>query len=91
MQRQMVTAGDYATPAPEAAPAELKPHQHPTQQLKERYEAGVTLDDPCRREKIGKTKLSKLLKEAGISLRSTGRRHGEALRKSQQLEEGASA
>jgi predicted DNA-binding transcriptional regulator AlpA len=41
--------------------------------LKLLYESGATLDELCRREKIGKARVSMLLREAGAAMRRPGR------------------
>lgn len=43
-------------------------------QLKTEYELGTTLDELCRQHKVGKARLSELLRNAGVSMRKPGRR-----------------
>jgi hypothetical protein len=81
MERQMArTAGDagdeVSSPDVETSKSDAR---EPSQQvwiaqLKHLYESGTTLDELCRREKIGKVALSALLREAGTAMRRPGRR-----------------
>jgi predicted DNA-binding transcriptional regulator AlpA len=43
-------------------------------QLKTEYESGTTLDELCRQHRLGKARLSALLRNAGAAMRKPGRR-----------------
>jgi predicted DNA-binding transcriptional regulator AlpA len=53
-------------------------------QLKTEYESGTTLDELCRQHRLGKARLSVLLRNAGAAMRRPGRR-GETANKTEPI------
>lgn len=54
------------------------PHDLWIADIKSQYQSGTTLDTLCRENRIGKVRLSALLRQAGTSMRRPGRRGGTA-------------
>lgn len=88
MERQMAREADATSleessvqgsdevlnPAPHAVVDSLDARRIWLMELKSAYEAGMTLEELCQREKKGKAGMSALLREAGAEMRRPGRR-----------------